>query len=78
MVKITTRQQFEILIQQMEENPNIARGVRAFGETKANTEQVWNEIAEKLNSHGPPTRTKDEWQKVWIHFKAKLKKNVPK
>ncbi|XP_017474316.1 PREDICTED: uncharacterized protein LOC108364943 [Rhagoletis zephyria] len=76
MVKITTRQQFEILVQQMEQNPSIARGVRAFGETKANTEHVWKEISSKLNSYGPPTRTSEKCQRVWIHFKAKLRKKM--
>ncbi|XP_017486241.1 PREDICTED: uncharacterized protein LOC108374742, partial [Rhagoletis zephyria] len=45
--------------------------------TKANTEHVWKEISSKLNCYGPPTRTSVEWQRVWIHFKAKLKKKMP-
>lgn len=76
MVKITTKQQFEMLIAQMEANPNLARGIRLFGETKSTTEELWKGIAEQLNSYGPPTRTPDEWQRVWIHFKAKLKKKM--
>lgn len=76
MVKITTRKQFEILIREMENNPQIARGVRSFGETKANTEAIWKRITEKLNRVGPPLRTPEEWQRVWVHFKAKLKKKM--
>lgn len=76
MVKITTKQQFEVLIARMEANPNVARGVRLFGQTKATTDEVWKAIAEDLNSYGPPTRTPDEWQRVWVHFKAKLKKKM--
>lgn len=76
MVNITTKQQFDILIEEMQANPNVARGVRLFGETKATTDEVWKSIAMKLNSYGPPTRTPDEWQRVWVHFKAKLKKKI--
>ncbi|KNC32770.1 hypothetical protein FF38_10751 [Lucilia cuprina] len=76
MVKITTKHQFDLLVQQMELYPRIARGVRGFGDTKATVDETWKEISEKLNSCGPPMRTPEEWQRVWIHFKAKLKKKM--
>ncbi|XP_073821381.1 uncharacterized protein [Musca autumnalis] len=76
MVKITTRLQFEMLVQKMEAHPNVARGVRLFGETKATFDEVWKDVAEQLNSCGPPTRTPDEWHRVWTHFKSKLKKKM--
>ncbi|XP_073826020.1 uncharacterized protein [Musca autumnalis] len=76
MVKITTRQQFEMLFEKMQEHPNLARGVRAIGETKATFNEVWKDIAKQLNSCGPPTRTPREWHRVWTHFKSKLKKKL--
>ncbi|XP_058977683.1 uncharacterized protein LOC131802162 [Musca domestica] len=57
-------------------NPNLARGIRVFGETKATANEAWEKISDNLNSHGPPTRAPEEWQRVWIQFKAKLKKKM--
>ncbi|XP_073844038.1 uncharacterized protein [Musca autumnalis] len=63
MVKIATRQQFEMLVEKMEAHPNVARGVRLFGETKATFDEVWKDVAEQINSCGPPTCTSDDWHR---------------
>ena len=72
MVNITIKEQFEVLIARMEAHPNVARGVRTFGQTKATIDNVWKAISEDLNCYGPPKRIPNEWQKVaniffWVH-----------
>ncbi|XP_073838588.1 uncharacterized protein isoform X2 [Musca autumnalis] len=43
---------------------------------KATFDEVWKDVPEQLNSCSPPTRTPDEWHRVWTHFKSKRKKII--
>lgn len=64
--KITTGKQFEVLISELEKKPSLARGIHR-GTTLINTfRQDWEEIAIKLNAHGPPVRNCDGWLRVNI------------
>lgn len=65
--KITNKKQFQLMIGMLEENPAAAKGLKFAESANFGRDQyteVWNEIAAKLNSAGPPTRKIAEWQKV--------------
>lgn len=65
-IKITTKGQFIYLVDAMEKNPMLAKGLKLAGAhlTKKAYNQKWEEIKERLNSLGPPFKTSVEWQKV--------------
>lgn len=62
-MKISNAKQFESLVEQLEKNPSLAKGFRR-GAVPSNFRQQWEDIANKLNSFGPPRRDSDGWQKV--------------
>lgn len=68
--KKTSRKQFELLLSEMEESPEIARGIGKFGSSKFQCDGKWETLTTKLNSEGLPTRTTKEWKKVryYIYF----------
>lgn len=74
-MKITTVQQFEMLVAEMEKDPAYAKGFRK-GIKPLNFEGFWNNIAEKINPFGPPVRDGDGWHKVWKDLKFKVKKKL--
>lgn len=65
-MKITNKKQFLRLIEAMEENPSLAKGLKLAGPnfSKDSYTKKWEEIKEVLNSLGPPFKTSAEWQKV--------------
>ncbi|XP_017493717.1 PREDICTED: uncharacterized protein LOC108381829 isoform X1 [Rhagoletis zephyria] len=75
-VKITNSKQFERLVHLMQSNPGIARGTRTFGQNKIQNDEQWDAFATEINSFGPPNRSRKEWQRVWINYKAKTKKKI--
>ncbi|XP_018804177.1 PREDICTED: uncharacterized protein LOC108978380 [Bactrocera latifrons] len=75
-IKRTTQRQFETMVQLMERNPDLARGLAPFGSTKKNRMELWEGIASELNNIGPPIRSGSEWNKVWLDYKLKLKRKI--
>ncbi|XP_055904338.1 uncharacterized protein LOC129940114 [Eupeodes corollae] len=75
-IKRTTNAQFSKLVELMEANPDIAKGVGTFGSSKKNQAQYWDSFALELNALGPPIREGKERHKVWLNFKLKLKKKI--
>ncbi|XP_058975002.1 uncharacterized protein LOC131801054 [Musca domestica] len=73
--KVTTKKQFDEMIQILQRNPNLARGYSS-GLKKVNIKEEWNKIGEKLNILGPPVRTGEAWMKVWADYKFKLRKKL--
>ncbi|XP_073830328.1 uncharacterized protein [Musca autumnalis] len=73
--KVTTRKQFDKMVELLQENPNLARGYSS-GLQKTNIKEEWNKISTKLNALGPPVRTGEGWMKVWADFKFKLRKKL--
>lgn len=69
-IKITTNKQFELLRQQLESNPSLAKGFHR-GPSGNNFKEEWEEIKMKLNSIGPPIRDSYGWQKVRIKSSSK-------
>ncbi|XP_067620051.1 uncharacterized protein [Eurosta solidaginis] len=78
MYKKTTNQQFDILSKEMERNVDIARGAPVYGGSKAVFDRKWEEIAVKLNSAGPPSRSVNEWKKVWTDMRNRTKRKISK
>ncbi|XP_036342227.1 uncharacterized protein LOC118751505 [Rhagoletis pomonella] len=74
-MKITTVQQFEVLVSEMEKNPAYAKGFRK-GIKPLNFNSFWNVVAEKVNPFGPPVRDREGWHKVWKDLKFKVKKKL--
>ncbi|XP_017466345.1 PREDICTED: uncharacterized protein LOC108359153 [Rhagoletis zephyria] len=64
-MKITSAEQFETLIAELEKSPCLAKGLQK-GTAPANFKQQWEAISSKLNALGPPLRDSDGWQKVII------------
>ncbi|XP_067648328.1 uncharacterized protein [Eurosta solidaginis] len=74
--KISTKDQIERLIELMERRPEFGRGKPQFGCSQNRVKEIWEEFALELNSFGPPTRTASEWTRVWVHYKANLKRKL--
>ncbi|XP_017477540.1 PREDICTED: uncharacterized protein LOC108367439 [Rhagoletis zephyria] len=72
--KKTSSAQFNVLVKELEKNPDLARGAPMFGASKSLVELQWNELANKLNVHGPPQRTATEWKKIWADLKSYTRK----
>ncbi|XP_055637199.1 uncharacterized protein LOC129775936 [Toxorhynchites rutilus septentrionalis] len=77
--KVTTRKQFELMIEVLEKYPAVAKGLKfaeyaGFG--KDPYYEVWNELAASLNSVGPPVRKMQEWMKVWNDLRLKVRKKL--
>lgn len=60
--KITNKKQFEILLNEMETHPDIARGMFKGGKDELN--RFWRNLEAELNSAGPPQKHISEWKKV--------------
>ncbi|XP_036345995.1 nuclear apoptosis-inducing factor 1-like [Rhagoletis pomonella] len=74
--KKTSSAQFDVLVKELEKNPDLAKGAPMFGASKSLVELQWNELANKLNAHGPPQRTATEWKKIWADLKSRTKKKI--
>ncbi|XP_073847600.1 uncharacterized protein isoform X1 [Musca autumnalis] len=73
--KVTTKKQFDTMVQILQNNPNLARGY-SNGIKKISVKEEWNKISTKLNILGPPVRTGEGWMKVWADYKFKLRKKL--
>ncbi|XP_073819964.1 uncharacterized protein isoform X1 [Musca autumnalis] len=73
--KVTTKKQFDTMVQILQNNPNLARGY-SNGIKKISVKEEWNKISTKLNILGPPVRTGKGWMKVWADYKFKLRKKL--
>ncbi|XP_021709465.1 uncharacterized protein LOC110679358 [Aedes aegypti] len=67
----TNRDQYAKLVEELEEQPDIAKGFAKF-----NTDPFWSNLAEDLNSLGPPTKTAEKWKRVWGDWKSNIKKKL--
>ncbi|XP_055904992.1 uncharacterized protein LOC129940627 [Eupeodes corollae] len=71
---ITNKTQYQRLLDLLQENPEIAQGY-----TKATKEEVaafWDTVKEELNSLGPPLKDASSWRKVWLDWKAYIKRKL--
>ncbi|XP_017474345.1 PREDICTED: uncharacterized protein LOC108364971 [Rhagoletis zephyria] len=76
--KKTSSAQFDVLVKELEKNPDLAKGAPMFGASKSLVELQWNELANKLNAHGPPQRTATEWKRFGLILKAAQRRKLRK
>ncbi|XP_055377869.1 SAFB-like transcription modulator [Condylostylus longicornis] len=69
---VSNKRQLVRLVELMEENLDIGRGIIL----KASAKKKWEEFAVELNSLGPPQRNYEKWQRVWNDLKFKVKKKI--
>ncbi|XP_062713120.1 uncharacterized protein LOC134290104, partial [Aedes albopictus] len=69
--KSTNKDQFLRLVEELEEQPDIAKGFARF-----DTGPFWENLSKELNSLGPPIKTSGEWKKVWADWKSNLKRKL--
>ncbi|XP_039954966.1 uncharacterized protein LOC126755679 [Bactrocera neohumeralis] len=74
--KVSTKQQLDRLVDLVRKNPNVGRNRRLYGSSREELKKTWQQFAVVLNRLGPPSRTGPEWQRVWIHYKANLKRKL--
>ncbi|XP_050339699.1 uncharacterized protein LOC126766038 [Bactrocera neohumeralis] len=71
---IATKQQYALMVELLQQKPEMAQGF-----TKCPKEEVasfWNNMAQELNSFGPPIKDIFSWKKVWLDWKAYLKRKL--
>ncbi|XP_067208365.1 uncharacterized protein [Linepithema humile] len=73
-----TDKQKETLLEFMKIHPDFGRGrIRSKGESKKQLDQLWAQLAEKVNSSGcGPQKTSKEWAKTWRDWKSNVLKKV--
>ncbi|XP_055920026.1 uncharacterized protein LOC129951743 [Eupeodes corollae] len=74
MSKSINSKQSDMLLNKMQENPEIARGFVKESKDKINA--FWKRITLELNSAGPPIKTEFEWKKVWNDQKRYVRKKA--
>ncbi|XP_046801235.1 nuclear apoptosis-inducing factor 1-like [Lucilia cuprina] len=74
--KQTTNEQWELILEHMNNNPNLARGVPVFGSNRKEIDDSWEQLTQKVNAIGPPQRESKEWKKVWCDLRTRLKKKL--
>lgn len=63
--RITNPNQFEKLVEGLENNSSFVKGFRK-GTIPNDFMEQWDSVATALNALGPPSRTGNEWQKLQI------------
>lgn len=58
------KKQLNHLASYMENHPQFARGALQAKNGKLKMNQMWQNLANTLNSFGPPAKTVKEWQRV--------------
>ncbi|XP_054746039.1 uncharacterized protein LOC129250444 [Anastrepha obliqua] len=71
---VTTRQQYASLLELIKEKPEIAQGFSKC--SKEELAEFWQNVAKQLNSIGPPTKDVSSWKKVWLDWKAYIKRKL--
>ncbi|XP_036320393.1 uncharacterized protein LOC118734818 [Rhagoletis pomonella] len=64
--------QNSIIVEFMENNPDIAKGYTK--RDKALVNALWQELSNSLNSAGPPQKDANGWKKAWTEWKSEIRK----
>ncbi|XP_075149598.1 uncharacterized protein LOC142223612 [Haematobia irritans] len=75
-IKKTNPNQFRLLVDAMEEHPELATSSPVFGKSKAEIDAKWDKVALKSNAAGPPLRNGPEWKKIWADIKCRTKAKI--
>ncbi|KAI4468211.1 dek protein [Holotrichia oblita] len=68
----TTQEQYNILINAVEENPTMKLGKIQITEKKE-VDKMWADVTKKLNNCRGPQKTVDQWKRTFIEYKSKIK-----
>ncbi|XP_055905759.1 uncharacterized protein LOC129941212 [Eupeodes corollae] len=71
---ITNRAQFQRLFEMLQEKPEIAQGYSKIPKEEINA--FWEQVKTELNSSGPPSKDATAWRKVWLDWKAYIKRKM--
>ncbi|XP_054746541.1 uncharacterized protein LOC129251209 [Anastrepha obliqua] len=71
---VTTRQQYASLLELIKEKLEIAQGFSKC--SKEEVAEFWKNVAKELNGIGPPTKDVSSWKKVWLDWKAYIKRKL--
>ncbi|XP_050340723.1 uncharacterized protein LOC126767189, partial [Bactrocera neohumeralis] len=71
---ITTKQQYALMVELLQQKPEMAQGFTKC--PKEEVAAVWNNMAQELNSVGPPIKDISSWKKVWLDWKAYIKRKL--
>ncbi|XP_064472656.1 myb-related transcription factor, partner of profilin-like [Ornithodoros turicata] len=69
----TTAEQYEIMVQYMQEHENLLRGTFSPAYTAQQRERDWGQLVERLNSAGGAVKTVERWRKAWQDWKSNVK-----
>ncbi|XP_055696509.1 uncharacterized protein LOC129797713 [Lutzomyia longipalpis] len=72
----TTIGQFAVLIKYMEENLAFAKQKARGNLYEDGVREKWKDLADQLNSRGPPVRDWKTWRKVWNDYKFETRKKI--
>ncbi|XP_058978498.1 uncharacterized protein LOC131802344 [Musca domestica] len=76
IIKKTTPGQFRILVESIDEFPELATSSPIFGKSKVEIESKWDVVAQKINSVGPPMRSGSDWKRIWADMKCRTKAKI--
>ncbi|KAK5648002.1 hypothetical protein RI129_002894 [Pyrocoelia pectoralis] len=76
MAKSIKKEQWDILINIMEENPQVAKGQFNGPAGRAHHKKMWENLVSQLNGQGFGYKDVGKWQKTWTDFKYNLKKKA--
>ncbi|XP_054746544.1 uncharacterized protein LOC129251215 [Anastrepha obliqua] len=71
---VTTRQQYASLLELIKEKLEIAQGFSKC--SKEEVAEFWKNVAKELNGIGSPTKDVSSWKKVWLDWKAYIKRKL--
>ncbi|XP_026325458.1 uncharacterized protein LOC113234364 isoform X2 [Hyposmocoma kahamanoa] len=74
MANRPTPYQMEALVEFLEQNPGIARGLLRTQQAKVDTKRKWQEFATATNAMGGVVKDGQAWAKYWAEKKSALKK----
>ncbi|XP_018804407.1 PREDICTED: uncharacterized protein LOC108978529 [Bactrocera latifrons] len=71
---ITTKQQYALMVELLQQKPEMAQGFTKY--PKEEVAAFWNNKAQELNSLGLPIKDISSWKKVWLDWKAYIKRKL--
>ncbi|XP_067619890.1 uncharacterized protein [Eurosta solidaginis] len=71
---VTTRQQYSRLLELLQQQPEMAQGFTKC--PKEDVHKFWENVANELNSLGPPTKDVTTWKKVYVDWKSYVKRKL--
>ncbi|CAG9098215.1 hypothetical protein JYU34_002330 [Plutella xylostella] len=74
--KQATGAQITALLDYMQENPELSKGLVNSGLEREEVEAQWRELAQTLNNMGGSVKSVDKWKQTWRDLKSNSKKRA--